>query len=198
MSAQPKLFISEEEYLRRERLADYKSEYYQGEIFAMAGATHPHNVITGAVITALNIALRGKGCYAVSSDMRVHIPANSLFTYPDASVICGKANLLPNAFDTLLNPRLIVEVLSDSTEEYDRNGKFRLYRSISSLREYVLVSQKAYHVTSYFLNDSNEWVYTDAEGVDASLQLPSLDITIALADAYANVELQPPLNHIQA
>jgi Uma2 family endonuclease len=216
MSAQPKLFISQEEYLRSERLAEYKSEYYQGEVFPMnlrndndsnsnsdteitlAGAREAHSAINANVIASLVVGLRGRKCTVYKSDLRIHIPANSLYTYPDASVVCGKAEMLDGHFHTLLNPMLIVEVLSDSTEDYDRNGKFRLYRSIPSLREYVLVSQKAYHITSYFLNDSNEWVYTDAEGVDASLQLPSLEIAIALADAYANVELQPPLNHIQA
>lgn len=189
MSARPKSFISQEEYLRRERLADYKSEYYQGEIFAMAGATLPHSVITANVTTLLNNALHGKGCFAMSNDMRVHIPENSLYTYPDVTVVCGKAELLNNTFDTLLNPTLIVEVLSDSTEEYDRNAKFRLYRSIPSLREYVLVSQYEHVVASYFLNDRKEWIYTDAEGMESSLYLASLDITLSFADVYANCEL---------
>jgi Uma2 family endonuclease len=216
MSAQPKLLISEEEYLRRERLAEYKSEYYQGEIFPMnrgndmdtdtditlAGAREAHSAINANVIAALVVGLRGRKCTVYTSDLRVHIPANSLYTYPDASVVCGKAEMLDGHSDTLLNPMLIVEVLSDSTEEftkeYDRNGKFRLYRSIPGLREYVLVSQKQYHTASFFLNETGQWVYTDAEGLDGSLHLPSLEIAIALSDAYANVELQAPLNHIQA
>lgn len=191
MSAQPKTFISEEEYLRRERLADYKSEYYQGEIFAMAGASFSHNIITASTTTALNNALRGKGCYAMSNDMRVHITENSLYTYPDITVVCGKADLLPNTFDTLLNPTLLLEVMSDSTEEYDRNAKFRLYRSIPSLREYVLVSQHEYFIASYCRNDRQEWIYTDAEGVESSLHLASLEVTLLVSDVYANLELPP-------
>ncbi|MFY7998666.1 MAG: Uma2 family endonuclease [Candidatus Kapaibacteriota bacterium] len=191
MSAQPKTFISQEEYLRRERLADYKSEYYQGEIFAMAGASFTHNIITASTTTALNNALRGKGCYAMSNDMRVHIPENSLYTYPDITVVCGKAELLTNTFDTLMNPTLLIEVLSDSTEDYDRNAKFRLYRSIPSLREYLLVSQYEHFVCSYYLSDQKQWIYTDAEGVESSLYLASLDITLLLNDVYTNLDLPP-------
>lgn len=200
MSAQPKSFISQEEYLRRERLADYKSEYYQGEIFpmnpefrsdtpAMPGARAAHSAINANVIAALITGLRGRPCSVFTSDLRVHIPANSLYTYPDASIVCGKAEMLDNEFDTLLNPLLLVEVLSDSTEEYDRNAKFRLYRSIPSLREYVLVSQYEHVVASYFLNDRKEWIYTDAEDMESSLYLASLDITLSFADVYANCEL---------
>lgn len=189
MSAQAKTFISEEEYLRRERLADYKSEYYQGEIFAMAGASFSHNIITASTTTALNNGLRGKGCYAMANDMRVHIPENSLYTYPDITVVCGKADLLAGSFDTLLNPSLIVEVLSVSTEDYDRNAKFRLYRSIASLREYVLVSQYEHCVQSYFLNENKQWIYSDAVGVESALYLAAVDVRLALADVYANVEL---------
>ena len=191
MNAQPKPFISQEEYLRRERLAEYKSEYYQGEIFAMAGASFTHNIVNSRTTTALNNALRGKGCFAMANDMRVHIPENSLYTYPDITVVCGKADLQANSFDTLLNPTLIVEVLSDSTEMYDRNAKFRLYRSIASLREYVLVSQYEHFAQSYFLNDRKEWVYTDAVGLENALYLASVDVHLALADVYANVELPP-------
>ncbi len=198
MSANAKPFISQEEYLRRERLADYKSEYYQGEIFAMAGASFAHNIINSSTTTALNNALRGKGCHAMANDMRVHIPENSLYTYPDITVVCGKADLQTDAFDTLLNPTLIVEVLSDSTEMYDRDTKFQLYRSIASLREYVLVSQYKYCVQSYFLNDRNEWVYTDALGLESSLYLASVDVRLALADVYANVELPPRSQHHEA
>ncbi len=157
----------------------------------MAGASFAHNIITASTTTALNNALHGKGCYAMSNDMRVHIPENSLYTYPDITVVCGKPELLPNTFDTLLNPTLLVEVLSDSTENYDRKAKFRLYRSIPSLREYVLVSQYEYFVCSYSLNDRKQWVFTDAEGVESSFYLASLDIALLLSDVYANCELPP-------
>ncbi|TAE22626.1 MAG: Uma2 family endonuclease [Candidatus Kapaibacterium sp.] len=208
MSAQPKTFISQEEYLRRERLATYKSEYYQGEIFplhptstdeateiTMAGARRAHSGINANVIGGLIVGLRGRTCTVYTNDLRVHIPENTLYTYPDASVVCGKSEMLDNSFDTLLNPLLIVEVLSDSTEMYDRDTKFQLYRSIASLREYVLVSQYKYCVQSYFLNDRNEWVYTDALGLESSLYLASVDVHLALADIYANVELPSRPQH---
>ncbi len=202
MSAQPKPCISQEEYLRRERLADYKSEYYRGEIFPMtpelrsdtsemAGARAVHSAINANTIAALINGLRGRPCSVFTSDLRVHIPANTLYTYPDASVVCGKTEMLDNEFDTLLNPLLIVEVLSDSTEDYARNGKFRLYRSIPSLREYILVSQYEHVIASYFLNDQRQWIYTDAEGVESALYLASLDMSLSFADVYANLDLPP-------
>jgi Uma2 family endonuclease len=205
MSAQAKTYISEEEYLRRERLANYKSEYYKGEIFplhrdslnstdlTMAGARRAHSGINANAIAALIMGVRGRECSVYTSDLRVHIPENSLYTYPDASVVCGKAEMLDGQFDTVLNPLLLLEVLSESTQDYDRNGKFRLYRSIASLREYVLISQKEYHIASYFLNDAKQWVYTDAEGVDTSLYLASVGIDLALAEVYANIEIIPQL-----
>jgi Uma2 family endonuclease len=204
MSAQPKRFISPQEYLDRERCAEVKSEYYQGEIFpmefssegggngivAMAGARRAHSAINANVISALVVGLRGRGCTVYTNDLRLHIPANSLYTYPDATVVCGKAEMLDGEFDTLLNPLLLVEVLSASTEDEDRNAKFRLYRSIPSLCEYVMVSQYEHHIASYYRNHSGDWIYTDAEGFHASLHLPSVQTDLVFADVYAGIEME--------
>ncbi len=188
MSALQKLHITPERYLEQERKAQCKSEYYQGEIFAMAGTTRKHSVVNARVIMILGNALRGKPCTVNTNDLRIHIPENSLFTYPDVSVVCGKPEMLDNEFDTLLNPLLIVEVLSDSTENYDRNGKFRLYRSIASLREYVLVSQDEPRIETFFKNEQSQWLYTEAVGLDASITLHSLNAEISLAEVYATIE----------
>ena len=120
MAVQTKPFITPEEYLERERQAEYKSEYYNGEIFAMSGASRNHALLTSNVIAALHNALRGTDCLVYSSDLRIHIPASGLYTYPDVSVVCSQDELLDEQHDTLLNPVLIVEVLSPSTERYDR------------------------------------------------------------------------------
>ena len=137
MSVRTKPFITPEEYLERERAAEFKSEYYNGEIFAMSGGSRNHVLIAGNCQMALRSALKDKGCLVFQSDLRVHIPSNDLYTYPDVVVVCGEEQYLDNQKDTLVNPVLVVEVLSPSTESYDRGQKFEFYRSIASLQEYV-------------------------------------------------------------
>ena len=130
MSSQPHPKLTPEEYLALERVAEYKSEYYKGEMFAMSGASLPHNILVSQLNGLLQNALEGSGCIAVMTDMRLHIPATGLYTYPDVLVYCGKPQLLDGVLDTLLNPSVIGEVLSDSTEAYDRGKKFEHYQSI--------------------------------------------------------------------
>jgi len=143
MSALPKPFVTPEQYLEIERKADYKSEYHSGQVFAMAGASREHNLLVGSIVRRLGNLLDGRPCETYPSDMRVLVSATGLYTYPDVSVACGEPEFLDGSLDVLLNPLLIVEVLSPSTESYDRGAKFALYQRLPSLQEYVLVSQNA-------------------------------------------------------
>jgi len=134
--------LTESEYLERERLADYKSEFFDGEVFAMSGGTPPHSQIAANLISEFNSKLKGRPCVVYTSDLRLKVEATGLLTYPDFSVICGPLQFAEGTDDTVVNPRLVGEVLSDSTEAYDRGKKFENYRQMPSLREYLLVSQK--------------------------------------------------------
>jgi Uma2 family endonuclease len=186
MAAIPKTFISEETYLKQERTAASKSEYYKGEIFAMAGATKEHNAIVGAIIGELYSYLKGKSCSVYPSDLRVHNNSNSLYTYPDVTVVCGKQEYLDDKFDTLLNPTIIFEVLSPATEDYDRGTKFKLYRSIPSLQNYVVVSSTEYTAEAYTRNEDT-WVLTTAKDKGEHIHLSAIDYDLALIDIYAQV-----------
>ena len=143
--------LSIAEYLERERVAEFKSEYYRGEVFAMAGASYRHGLIVGNLLGAVKSCLEGKGCRIVPGDLRVHIPKTTLFTYPDLVVHCGRPVFFDPGYDTLLNPSAIVEVLSPSTADYDRGTKFLYYRSIESLQEYVLVDQDLRRIERWVL-----------------------------------------------
>lgn len=188
MSSQPKTFITPELYLEMERQAEFKSEYYRGEVFAMAGAGRNHNKIIAHLIRALGNALSSRGCEVFPSDMRVHIPFSGLYTYPDVSVVCGQEEYLDEVFDTLLNPILIVEVLSPSTKSYDRGDKFALYRRLPSLREYLLVSSTEVLVESYSLATEGLWTLRETQQITDSISLPNLEMSLPLAELYANIE----------
>ncbi|MFY7997925.1 MAG: Uma2 family endonuclease [Candidatus Kapaibacteriota bacterium] len=186
MSAQPapQQLFTIEEYLEREEKAAYKSEYYKGEIFAMAGGTPPHSAISVNILYALMGRLRKK-CRVYGSDMRVHIPVEQLFTYPDISVVCGKREFFRDK--ALMNPVVIVEVLSDSTEDYDRGTKFKLYGKIASLREYVLVSQETQAVDVFRRNAEGRWElfqYADQDDVE----LASVECTLTMEEIYEDSE----------
>ena len=191
MSAQPKQFFSAAEYLAFERENPYKSEYYAGEIFALAGASRRHNLITTNVIAALHAQLRGRTCTVYSSDMRVKVSQTGLYTYPDALVVCGRELFDDRDQDTLLNPAVIFEVLSKSTENYDRGKKFKNYRTLESLQEYVLIAQDSCHVEHYLRQDDSQWLLSDADELQAVVHLPSVDCVLALADVYDKVDLEP-------
>lgn len=182
--------MTEEEYLAFERGNELKHEYLHGEIFAMTGASENHNLICSYTTSALILALRGKPCRAYQSDMRVK--AGRLYTYPDILVVCGQSQKADDKLDTLLNPVVVIEVLSPSTESYDRGKKFQHYREIESLREYVLISQDGPRVEHYLRQENDAWLYTDASGLDAHLTLESVGCTLALADVYQQVTFEPP------
>ena len=187
MSALPKIsYYTPQEYLRLEREADYKSEYFKGEIFAMAGASENHNMISRRVSGALYNHLQGKKCTHYSADMKLHIPANTLYTYPDLMVVCGDKQFVDGEKDIIMNPVIIIEVLSKTTEAYDRGGKFALYRSIPSLREYVMISSLTIRAEVMRKeNDSPFWFLADeADNLEGSIYLKNIDLIVSLSDIY--------------
>ena len=185
---QEKPFVTPEEYLRLERAADYKSEYYAGEIFSMAGGSPTHSVIIASAIGELCNRLKGHRCVPYDSNLRVFVASTGLYTYPDASVICGPLELVPGHDDMITNPPLTVEVLSDATEAYDRGKKFAHYRTLPSFAEYVLVSQKEPLVEVFFRMADGTWQLTPARGREASVRLQSLGVELRLAEVYDRVE----------
>ena len=189
MSTAEKRRYTVEEYLEFERASELKHEFYRGEIFAMTGASRAHNIITGNVITALNNLLRDKDCEVYASDQRVKVTRTGLYTYPDVSVACDNPRFEKSVLETLLNPKLIVEVLSESTEAYDRGDKFTQYRSIESLQEYMLVSQHHYQVEVYTRKETGRWELSEAQGLDSSVELNALGCMLPLKDVYVRVDL---------
>ena len=174
--------ITEKEYLDAERLATEKHEYFEGEIFAMSGASRFHNRIFRNIFGDIASYLKGKKCTIYGSDSRVYIPENTLYTYPDSIIVCGKEEYLDEQFDTLLNPTVIIEILSPSTRNYDRGTKFKLYRDISSLREYILIDSQEVSVEQYFKNGSDVWTLSEFEKLDNFLKIETIDFKIGLSD----------------
>jgi Uma2 family endonuclease len=187
--AQPRL--TEAEYLQIERQAATKSEFFAGEIFAMSGGTRWHSLIPMNIGRDLGNKLKGGKCVVYDSNLRVKVLATGLLTYPDVTVACGRQEFVDAEQDTLTNPSVIIEVLSDSTEAYDRGAKFENYRQIPSLKEYLLVSQKAPRIEQYIRQDGGQWLLREAVGLQATLELPSLQVVLSLAEAFANVEFPP-------
>jgi Uma2 family endonuclease len=176
--------VSEDEYLARERRSETKHELVNGVVVAMSGATFQHNVIATNVLTALTVRLRGSGCRAVGSDQRVHVPATGLYTYPDVSVVCGGPEFHPKDRDALLNPRVLVEVLSESTEGFDRGAKFAHYQSIPSFVEYLLVAQSEPHVEHYRRLETGQWIPTEYDGTSGKVELPALKCEVPMEELY--------------
>jgi len=188
MSALPVPFITPEQYLEIERRAAFKSEYHAGQMFATAGASREHNLITGNVVGELRSLLRGRPCETYPSDMKVLVSAGGLYTYPDASVACGEPQFLDRQGDVLLNPLVIVEVLSDSTEAYDRGVKFALYQRVESLQEYLLVSQDKARVERYVRQLGGQWLYSRVDGLEGEISLDALGYRPPLSEVYARVQ----------
>ncbi len=181
--------ISQEAYLEHERQAAFKSEFYRGETFAMSGASWLHVILASNTLFALRKALEGSGCTVFGSDLRIHVPSNSLYTYPDWGIVCGETVLLDDQFDTLLNPSVLIEILSPSTEAYDRGDKFRLYRAIDSMREYVLISQTIRSVEVYQKGPTDQWTLLLPDPERDTI--PILGHPISLNDLYKDVPLDP-------
>lgn len=189
MSLQPKTFLTPEEYLAIERKAEYKSEYFNGEMFAMAGASAQHVLIVTNVAAELRGQLRRKPCTVYSTDLRVRVSPTGLYTYPDVVVICGQPQFADEDRDMVLNPTLIVEVLSESTKDYDRGGKFEHYRSLSSFGEYVLIAQDRCHVEHFIRQSDNRWLLSETNKIEDTIHLSSIDCTLALTEVYDKVDL---------
>ena len=180
----PTKTYSPEEYLELETAAEYRSEYCDGQIIPMAGGTTNHNQISLNLSSALNFALRGTSYDVFMSDLRLWIPNCRLYTYPDVMVVPTPLVFAENRQDTIVNPLTIAEILSDSTEKYDRGDKFRMYRTIPSFKEYLLISQTAMQVEKFTKNDSNQWVLSEYAGKNAQITFDSFEFTISLEELY--------------
>ena len=181
-------YLTPEEYLAFERKATTKHEYLNGQIVAMSGASFAHNFITVNIATHLNIQLMDGECRVATSDMRVKVTEIDSYFYPDVVVVCGEPVPEDNIFDTLLNPTVIVEVLSPTTETYDKGEKFEHYQQITSLKDYILISQDKVHVEHY-RRQENEWLQTEFAELEDVLSLRSVGCELRLQDIYRRVEV---------
>jgi Uma2 family endonuclease len=187
MSAQSQASLTPEQYLAAERAAEFRSEYFNGHMYAMSGGSYAHFQIIGGLVRELGNALKGRPCSVGASDLRLRVSPGGLYTYPDVIVICGEPKFADDQRDTLLNPALIVEVLSPSTEAYDRGFKAAQYRTLASLEEYVLVSQSEPRMEVFHRQHDGHWLLSEAIGLDAACRFESLDCGILLADVYDKV-----------
>jgi Uma2 family endonuclease len=178
-----------EEYLEYENASQEKHEYYKGEIFAMAGAGLMHNKIFSNLFIELGIRLKGNPCRPYGSDMRIHIPDNTLFTYPDISIICGDFATMKNDDRNFLNPSVIIEILSPSTRKYDRGEKFQLYKGISSLKEYILVDSEKVRGEVFRMNYAGRWEPEEYKDADQLLEIKKVGIAVPLRDIYEGTKL---------
>lgn len=184
--------MTEEEYLALERASQERHEYADGEIFAMAGGTLEHSNIAANIIRRIGEALSDQKCRVQSSDMRIYIPASGRYVYPDASVLCGRAEFKDDKRDTLLNPRVIVEVLSPSSEAYDRGSKFAQYRSILSVVHYVIAAHDTARIEVFTRQDDGAWVLR-TYGLGEGAALPAIGISLDVSQVYANIFESGPL-----
>jgi Uma2 family endonuclease len=189
MSALPETHkrMSEAEYLAFERDNQIKHEFLDGEVYAMSAASEAHNLITTSTIAALYSQLRGRPCKTYPSDMRVRTPATRPYVYPDITVVCGEAQFDDDQRDILLNPTLVIEVLSPHTERYDRGKKFQHYRELESLQEYVLIAQDSPHIERFVRQEDGLWQFSEATGLEAALELSSIGCTLALVEVYEQI-----------
>ena len=181
--------LSVEEYLQFEKASRDKHEYFKGEIFAMAGAGARHNVIFSNFFISVGIQLKGKPCKPYGSDLRIHIPENSLFTYPDISIICGE--IIPSKVDadTAVQPTVIIEILSPSTRNYDQGIKFRLYREIPTLKEFITIDSESIGIEAYRINSQGNWELKDYRLIDETLTIPSVGLSLSLKEVYEGTKL---------
>jgi Uma2 family endonuclease len=182
-----------EEYLELERKADYKSEYINGEIYAMAGASAAHITLIGNIWGEIRQQHKGRSCRSYAMDMRVQVKPTGMYTYPDLVVACGERNFSDAKHDTLINPTLIIEILSPTTEAYDRGEKFAHYRKLPSLQEYILVSQDKMRVERY-TRQGEDWLLSEISDPNSTLNLTSINCAIPLTDIYTDVDFptEPP------
>jgi Uma2 family endonuclease len=189
MASQAKAFVTAQQYLVQDRQATTRSEYISGEVLAMAGASFAHNLIVSNLISSLRPQLRAGSCRAVASDLRVQISATGMYAYPDVVVVCGEPIFSDEYLDTLLNPILLVEVLSASTEAYDRGEKAAHYRRLESLEEYVLIAQDRVWVEHCTRQGPQQWLLTEMSNPQEQLHLACIGGTLAISDIYEQVDL---------
>jgi len=191
MSRQLKPYVSPEEYLALERQAESKHEYVDGEIWAWAGVSRRHSLIAGSIVGELAQQLKGKPPEVYPGRMRVKAPANRAYLYPDVVVVCDEPQFEDNYLDTLLNPTVVFEVLSKSTESYNRLAKSAYYRTIDSLSEYLLVAQEEYRIEQYVKQAAGRWLLTEVRSLDAAIELESIHCSLTLRDIYDRVSIEP-------
>jgi Uma2 family endonuclease len=187
MSTVPKPHLTPQDYLAWERQQETRHEYFDGEVCAMTGASREHNLVCGNTFAALHAQLRGRACEVYNNDMRVKVSETGMYTYPDVVVVCAEPQFEDAEVDTLVNPSLIIEVRSDSTEQYDRGAKFPHYRTLPSLQHYLLVAQTECRVEHYLREADHRWLLTEYRGLDETIELAGLDCRLLLRDLYERV-----------
>lgn len=187
---QERVYTSDE-YLELERKSNYKSEFLEGQIYAMSGGSPKHAGISANIIKKIGNQLEDGPCHVYTSDLKVRTTANGLFAYPDVTVICGNMIFHDEEEDVIVNPTLLVEVLSRTTEAYDRGRKWAQYQSIASLQTYVLVSQNESRIEQFVRQPDDTWLLSTVAGMDKSIYLASIDCTLALSDVYKGIDFNP-------
>ena len=190
VTTQPNSRITPEEYLALERNAEIKSEYFDGEMFAMSGATREHTQIAANITAQFDNQFMDRPCEVYPLEMRTKVAATGLYTYPDLAVVCGEPRFEDAYMDTLVNPDLIIEILSRSTESYDRGKKFAHYRNVDSLREYVLVAQTECRIERFCRQDDGNWLYSENTDPDGSIELTSVACRLSLSRVYHKVDFE--------
>lgn len=180
-------YITPAEYLAFEREVEDRHEYYKGEIYLMSGASFKHNVIEDNIRVLIGSYLKGKKCRSFGSNLRVHVPKNTLYTYPDILIICDEPKFVDGQFDTLLNPVVLIEILSPSTGNYDRGVKFDLYRDIETLKEYILIDSASVRIINYIKNEDSTWTLRESKNRDDSFFISSISFQGLVSDVYAGV-----------
>ena len=190
LQPQERLYTSDE-YLERERKSNYKSEFLAGQIYAMSGGSPKHAKIGANIIREIGVQLKGKTCDVYTSNLKVRTTYNGLYAYPDVTVVCGSLIFHDEEEDVIVNPTLIVEVLSRTTEAYDRGQKWAQYQSIASLQTYVMIAQNEPRIEQYVRQSDDTWLLSTAAGIDKSIYLASIDCTLALSEVYDGVDFNP-------
>jgi Uma2 family endonuclease len=188
MASQPKTRYTPEEYLALERSGEAKHEYYNGEIFAMSGASKWHVLIVTNLVYELQSQLKDGSCQVYSTDLRVRVAPTGLYTYPDVILLCDEPRFSDEQQDTLLNPALIIEVLSESTKDYDRGGKFELYRTIDSFVEYLLIAQDRPHLEHHVRQPDGSWILHETNNLEDTIHLKSVQCSLRMADIYLKID----------
>lgn len=192
MAAQPQPRLTPEQYLDLERSSEVRHDYYRGEMYSMDGGAVWHAALIGNLVRELGNSLKRRHCMVMASDMRVRVATDGLYTYPDVVVLCDPPQFGDNRGDTLTNPALLIEVLSPSTEAYDRGFKCAQYRTLETLREYVLVSQTEPRVEVFRRQDNGTWLLTEFLGLDTACKLGSVECQVPLAEIYYNIDFSKP------